>query len=65
MQDIITYTIVVLSFAYTGYQLVRFFIPSKNADMSCGGGCGSCEIKNDILQQYQLKNLTLDKKRAK
>ena len=65
MQDIITYIIVILSFGYTGYQFVKFFIPSKKTGLSCGTGCGSCEIKKDILQQYQLKNLTLDKSKLK
>lgn len=59
MQDLITYSIVIFSIIYTIYQFIKFFIPNKNSAISCGSSCPSCEIKNDILKQYELKNLTL------
>ena len=60
MQDIITHIIVFIAFGYTLYQFVMLFIPVKG-DMknSCRGGCSACNLKNDILLQYQMKNLTL------
>jgi attachment p12 family protein len=63
MQDILTYIIVILCFGYTFYQFIKLFIPNKNnANETCGGGCSSCKIKDEILIQYQMKNLSLDKK---
>ncbi len=46
MQDIITYSILLITIVFTVYKLTTFFINTKNSETACGtcsndcGGCG-------------------------
>lgn len=56
-QLITTYIIIAAAVAYTIYQILQLLKPSESA---CGGGCSSCDIKQE-LKKRGLNKLNLDK----
>lgn len=49
IQEIITYTVVALAFAYAIYSAVNIFIPSKKSKAGmCASGCSGCSVHKDF-----------------
>ncbi len=49
IQEILTYIIVALAFAYTFYKLFHIIAESfKKSSGSVCGGCASCEFKSEL-----------------
>ncbi len=48
VQEIITYIIIFLAFAYTIYKLIKLVLPSKKeVNNSCSSGCSGCAISSN------------------
>lgn len=53
MQEIITYTIIIVTGVYAGWQIYRTLKPVKKDEPGCGSGCGcdAVELKKELLSR--------------
>jgi len=52
IQELLTYAAVAWAFWQVMVFFWRLFYPQKHTG-ACGGGCGSCSAKTDLLKQIE------------